>query len=132
MKKKQSKPFIARFFERAMREDNYDEKNFKWVNGEYECPIIRAMFLGYKLAQKDHLNHTHGHFIIGKVVDSKPYLSNTPKIHRRFGQAMNEVTRLAEDNKDTKFIIYNSVIVRENRSDYESPESKVVEEVAVE
>lgn len=108
------KPPIVLQFIRACVADNWPKDQLTWdkEKREFTCPIINAMFVGYRLCQKDVLNHkTNGHFLIGKMSDSGMVFGNHPKIHYKYGKGRAELDRLSKENPSETFVLYQSVLI---------------------
>lgn len=79
---------------------------------EFADPIITAMFKAFIAGGKSNQEKKNSHYIIGKFDENNSIkFSDTPHIHSTLHNAKCELKRLVELFPDTKFLIYESVLM---------------------
>lgn len=90
--------------------DYLERFNWDLQKGEYTNSVTQAMWLGYCLVgNPESKGNALTHYVIAKDVAGRPNFSIRPYTHQSYQGGYTELSRLANQHKGTKFILYKSI-----------------------
>ncbi len=103
------KSSTRRRFESQLRNKGIRNPRLKMIQGSYLDTEVQAMWVGYEMGVDDMRDNATGTCIIGKSIDGgRVEFVPKPYVHRNYRLASKELSRLAHDNRDQVYVLFQS------------------------